>query len=406
MKIINDPVLGLLDVDKFLVRDVMQHPLFQRLSRIKQLGLTYYVYPGAVHTRFQHSLGAAYLMNLAIKTLRNKSVEITDQEYKSALFAILLHDLGHGPFSHTLEGEFFSEVSHEEISLEYMKIISNSLGNQFEEGIEVFKGTHPKKILHQLVSSQLDTDRLDYLNRDSFFTGVSEGIIGSQRIIKMLDVVGDQIVVEHKGIYSVEKFLIARRLMYWQVYLHKTVIAVDQMLKAAIRRARLLINNGEKTNTPWAFEYFLKNKITFDKLYQEIDGKNPLDVFAYVDDTEVIYALKQWRFSNDFVLRELSTRLLDRNLFKIEIFEDGIPENKLENIKDYVVSKHKIPKEYIDYFVSSGALYNKAYDTNKNHNIKILYKDGSLKDIAQASDIGGVQALSKVVKKEFVVYLR
>ncbi|MBQ9212918.1 MAG: HD domain-containing protein [Bacteroidales bacterium] len=404
LKVINDPVYGLINIENELVFDVIEHRLFQRLRRIKQLGFSYLVYPGAMHTRFQHSLGAAFLMQNALKVISDKGCPLTSQDKEAALLAILLHDLGHGPFSHTLENSFFDNISHEEISAEFMKIINNDFNGAIQHGISVFTNEHHKKILHKLVSSQLDMDRLDYLNRDSFFTGVSEGVIGSERIIKMLNFVDNEPVVEAKGIYSVEKFLIARRLMYWQVYLHKTVVVAEEILKLIIKRAKEIIRDGKDIFAPPSLKFFLKNSISKEDLHKDFEGKTPLDFFAQLDDSDIISSIKVWQFSDDFVLSNLCNRLINRKLFKIEIFPNECPDDKFMEIRKNVLQKQICPKQYIDYFVIRGTLYNKAYSRGKDETIKIVMKDGLVKDIASASDISNVSALSKTVKKSFICY--
>ena len=404
LKVINDPVYGLINIENELIFDVIEHPLFQRQRRIKQLGLSYLVYPGAMHTRFQHALGATYLMQNALKVISEKGCPLTSDDKQAALLAILLHDLGHGPFSHTLENSFFDNISHEDISTEFMKIIDNDFGGRIKGGIEVFTNTYHKKILHKLVSSQLDMDRLDYLNRDSFFTGVSEGVVGSERIIKMLNFVDSEPVVEAKGIYSVEKFLIARRLMYWQVYLHKTVVVAEEILKLIIKRAKELLKSGTDIFAPPSLKFFLTNSIAQNGLHTKFSGKTPLEYFAQLDDSDIISAIKVWQFSDDFVLSTLSKRLINRNLFKIEIFPGDIPDDKVSEIRTKVLSKKLCSEEFLDYFVIKGTLYNKAYSRGKDETIKIVMKDGLVKDIASASDISNVSALSKTVKKNFVCY--
>ena len=404
LKIINDPVYGLINLENEILFDIIEHPLFQRLRRITQLGLAYYVYPGAMHTRFQHALGATFLMQKALNVLQRKGITLTDDDKISALGAILLHDIGHGPFSHTLEYNFFKDICHEDISLLFMQKINNETNGKLNGAIKVFNNTHEKKLLHQLVSSQLDMDRLDYLNRDSFFTGVSEGIVGSERIIEMLTVKDGNLAVEAKGIYSIEKFLIARRLMYWQVYLHKTVVVVEQMLKKIIARARQLINSGQELYAPLALNFFLKNNITSEFINTPFDGKTPLDYFAMLDDNDIFSSIKVWQYSNDYVLKNLCTRLLNRKLFKIEISNTKYKTDYINQIKDKTIKEKNIPKEYINYFVIYGNLENNAYTTSPSDEIKILRKDQTLNDIAKESDISNISALSKKVKKYFIIY--
>ncbi len=403
-KVINDPVYGIISIDNKLIFDIIEHPLMQRLRRIKQLGLSCLVYPGAMHTRFQHVVGATYLMQNAIDELKGKGLRLNSDDRDAAMVAILLHDLGHGPFSHTLENSFFCNISHEQISEEFMKIINRDHGGELEGGIQVFNNTHELKILHKLVSSQLDMDRLDYLSRDSFYTGVNEGVISSDRIIKMLNYHGDEPVIEYKGIYSIEKFLIARRLMYWQVYLHKTVVVAEEMLKLIIKRAKEIAASGRKLFAPPQLEFFLSHNISEDGLHQVFDDKTPLEHFANLDDSDIVSAIKVWQYDSDYVLSNLCKRLCNRQLFKIEISNDEIPESRIQEIKDLILSRHLVPEEHIDSFVISGTLYNKAYSRNRDEKINILMKDGQVKGIGSISDISIVSALSKTVKKNFVCY--
>ena len=404
LKIVNDPVYGLISIDNELIFDIIEHPLFQRQRRIKQLGLSYLVHPGAMHTRFQHALGATHLMQDALSVLGRKGFYISDEDRESAMIAILLHDLGHGPFSHTLENSFFHDVSHERISEEFMKIIDRDHYGKLAGGIKVFNDTHPKRLLHKLVSSQLDMDRLDYLNRDSFFTGVSDGVIGSARIIQMLSCHDDEPVIEAKGIYSIEKFLIARRLMYWQVYLHKTVVAAEEMLKLIIRRAKQLSKQGKVLFASPALQFFLQNVVTERDIHTEYDGITPLQHFAQLDDSDIISAIKVWRGCDDFVLSTLCARLIDRRLFKIEVSNNEIHDTRVQEIKDEVLRRKTAPEEFVDWFVIKGTLYNKAYSRNHNDSIKVIQKDGTISEIAAASDMSNVFALSKTVKKSFVCY--
>jgi hypothetical protein len=404
LKIVNDPVYGLISIDNELIFDIIEHPLFQRQRRIKQLGLSYLVHPGAMHTRFQHALGATHLMQDALSVLGRKGFNISDEDRESAMIAILLHDLGHGPFSHTLENSFFSNVSHEQISEEFMKIIDRDHNGRLAGGIKVFNNTHPCKLLHKLVSSQLDMDRLDYLNRDSFFTGVSDGVIGSARIIQMLSCYNDEPVLEAKGIYSIEKFLIARRLMYWQVYLHKTVVAAEEMLKAIISRAKELVKGGVDLFASPSLKFFLANSVTEGDLHTKYDGFTPLEHFAQLDDSDIVSAIKVWRYCGDYVLSELCARLIDRRLFKIEVSAAEIPDTRVQEIKDEMLQRKTVPEEFVDRFVIKGKLYNKAYSLHHNDAIKLIQKDGTISEVAAASDMSNVFALSKTVQKSFVCY--
>ncbi len=410
LKIINDPVYGFVKIPFPIVYDIIQHTYFQRLRRIKQLGLTDLVYPGAVHTRFQHVLGATHLIGNAIQELRTKGVGISEAEAQGVTLAILLHDIGHGPFSHTLEKSFVKSISHEEISLLYMKKLNKIFEGQLDLCIEIFTDRYPKKFLHQLVSSQLDMDRLDYLRRDSFFTGVVEGNVGSERIIQMLDVHKDRLVVQQKGIYSVEKFLIARRLMYWQVYLHKTVVSGEQMLIKILKRAKKLASNGEKLFASRALHFFLYNDIENVKDFckKRKSGKTGLDYFSQLDDTDIILAIKEWTKHSDRILSTLCSMLIDRKLLKTEIFsfsERKKAIKKIKKVRKRVQKKFDLNKKEVKYFAFGGKIYNNAYAKENDNKINIISKDLKIKDIAEASDISNVKALSKTVTKYFICSL-
>jgi HD superfamily phosphohydrolase len=399
-KIINDPVYGFISIPTDLVFDLIEHPYFQRLRYIKQLGMTHLVYPGALHTRFHHAIGALHLMSLAVETLRYKGQIITEAEEEAVSVAILLHDIGHGPFSHALEQLIVEGVWHEDIS----KLLMNELNKQFNGrltmAIEIFNGTYSKNFLHQLVSSQLDMDRMDYLNRDSFFTGVSEGVISSDRIIKMLNVVDDHVVVEEKGIYSIEKFLIARRLMYWQVYLHKTVIAAEVQLTKILKRAREVIQNGDELNCTPALNHFLSNRINSEVFILEDSN---LQTFAGLDDTDIMAAVKVWAGSKDFVLSKLCRDLIQRNLYHVDITNDLPDQKKVDDLIAKVVEIYGISIHEASYFVFTDDVRNNAYKT-EDGSILILMKDGSVKDITAASDNSNLQALAKTVKKYILCY--
>ena len=405
LKIVNDPIYGFINMPSELIYDIIQHPFFQRLRRIKQLGLTSYVYPGATHSRFQHVLGATYLMEQALDVLLSKSIEITKEEIEGTLIAILLHDIGHPPLSHTLEYIFVENVSHEELSLLFMGELNKDFVGKLSLGMEIFNGTYEKKFLHQLVSSQLDMDRLDYLRRDSFFTGVSEGVVGSDRIIKMLNVRNNELVVEEKGIYSVEKFLIARRLMYWQVYLHKTVVVAEQMLINVILRAKeLYISDKELFFTP-SLKYFFDNRIdSISKLLKITGGRLPLEVYSQLDDTDVFVSIKQWQFHDDFILSFLSKSIINRSLLKIELQENPFSDGKVKNIRKLVTEKFKLSDNEINYLVFTDSIKNNAYSEKKEITINILAKNNELRDIAIASDVSNVAVLSKIVEKFFLCY--
>ena len=392
-KIFNDPVYGFVSVPRGLLLELIDHPYFQRLRRIRQLGLAPYVYPGALHTRFHHALGALHLMQEAIETLRQKGTEITDAEAEAACAAILLHDIGHGPFSHALEHTLI-EMHHEEISTWFMEVLNREFEGRLALAIRIFNDTYPKKFLHQLVSGQLDMDRMDYLNRDSFFTGVSEGVIGYDRIIKMLAVHEGQLVVEEKGIYSIEKFLIARRLMYWQVYLHKTGVSAEHMLIHTLRRARELALAGETLEAPRHLAWFL-----YRKPGEQVKNEELLQHFSRLDDNDVTAAIKYWSESADFTLAYLSAGLLDRRLFRLEWFSEPVSDDYRTSIqlkvRDFLGSGAEI-----DYMVFTGAESNRAYDDSKEQ-IRILFKNGSVVPIDQCSD---VPLYTQVVTKYFICY--
>lgn len=403
-KIINDPVHGIITIPSDFIYELIEHPYFQRLSRIRQLGLTYLVYPGAVHTRFHHALGAVHLMNEAIKIIRSKGHEITEEETKAVHAAILLHDIGHGPFSHTLENYIVEGISHEALSLVFMEKLNEIFDGDLNLCIKIFRDTYHKKFLHQLVSSQLDMDRLDYLRRDSYFTGVSEGIVGSDRIIKMLQVNDDSIVVEEKGIYSIEKFLIARRLMYWQVYLHKTVLAADQILIKILQRAKYLIRNGEKLFASEPLLFFLKNNVVLENFYTiNHSEESILPLFAQLDDNDILSAIKAWINSKDKILADLSYRLINRKLFSIKLQNEAFKPSEIEQIANKVKKALKLSEEECKYYVFSDQISNSTYSF-EDESINILSKNGELRDITEASDMLNHAVLSKTVKKYFLCF--
>ena len=395
-KILNDPVYGFINIPTGFSFDIIEHPYFQRLRRIKQLGLTDLVYPGAVHTRFQHTLGAVHLLESAIGVIKSKGHTITREEETAVTLAILLHDIGHGPFSHTLEKMIIDEYGHEELSLFYMNELNKDFGGELELTIQIFQNKYHKKFLHQLVSSQLDVDRMDYLRRDSFYTGVSEGIIGSDRIIKMLNVVDDELVVEAKGIYSIEKFLIARWLMYWQVYLHKTVVSAEQLLLKIFNRVKYLIAKNKSIYLPKSLQYFYINQDK--KEIHEI-----LTYFSMIDDTDIITCIKQWALEEDPVLKILSKRLLNRNLFRVEIQNTPFDKDKIDELTQNTADLFKLSKEETAYFVFTDYISKNAYSVF-DEKIQILYKDGKLVDVAEASDMLNISVLSKTVRKYFLCY--
>lgn len=394
-KIINDPVYGFVAIPSELIFDLIQHAYFQRLRYIKQVSMTHLVYPGALHTRFQHAIGAMHLMTLALETLRSKGVKISEEEQEAALIAILLHDIGHGPFSHSLEHTLIENVSHEMLSSILMNRLNDEFNGRLSLAISIFNNHYPRKFLHRLVSSQLDTDRMDYLIRDSFFTGVSEGVISFDRIIKMLNVVGDDIVVESKGIYSVEKFLIARRLMYWQVYFHKTVIAGEQMLIQALSRAKHISMEGAILFSTPALGHFLRKRVCAENFMED---ETHLEWFTQLDDMDIMSAIKVWAKSDDFILRTLCSRLMERNLFRTEIRNEPFSQNQLELLESRAVHRFKIDKEEVSYFVIPHRIQNSAYDSTLDR-IKILKKSGELEDIASASDLANLESLTKRVEK-------
>lgn len=397
-KIFNDPIYGFINIHSHLIYDIIETTQFQRLRRIKQTGLADFVYPGANHTRFHHALGAMHLMSRALDNLREKGHLISNEEYEAALIAILLHDAGHGPFSHTLEPTLLSNVSHESISLLVMKALNQQFSNQLELAINIFTGSYHRPFFHQLVSSQLDIDRLDYLKRDSFFTGVSEGSIGSERIIKLFEIVDDKIVVEEKGIYSIENFLSARRLMYWQVYLHKTGIAADAMLKNTLLRAKFLIKNKADIQTPSPLNSFLSTEID----YESISNNNEiLDQFVQLDDYDIWAAIKGWRNSNDKTLAYLSSSIINRKLYKIKLGNSPFPELKKElELKFLEIG---ISKEDLPFYITEGSISNEAYMAH-NQKIQLLKKDGSVVDIEKTADLPNIKAMSKIVTKYYLCW--
>jgi HD superfamily phosphohydrolase len=397
LKIINDPIYGFIPVHNELIFQIIEHPYVQRLRHISQMGLSYLVYPGAHHTRFHHALGAMFLMQRAVATLRQKRVDISSQEEEALYLAILLHDIGHGPFSHGLEGIIVPNMSHEELSLAIMDRLNKEYNGALDLAIEIFTGRHTRKFLKQLVSGQLDMDRLDFLRRDSFYTGVAEGSISAQRLIAMLNVVDDCLVVEEKGIHSVENFLVARRLMYWQVYLHKASLCAEHILMKIIMRARELKRSGKDLGIVGSLNYFL----SFDQ-NQEL-SQDSLNHFLHLDDIDIMAALKLWMSHDDFVLSQLSKTIIKRKLFKIKINEAEFSNEKLEEKRQKFAIKHNLSAHEASYFVFTGSISNLAYNQSKE-NIKLLRKDGSLIDVAQASDQLHIKALSEKVVKYFQCY--
>lgn len=396
-KIFNDPVYGFVNIPYGILFDLVEHPYFQRLRRIKQVSLTHYVYPGALHTRFHHALGAMHLMGQAIETLRSKGVAIEAEEAEAARIAILLHDIGHGPFSHTLEHSLLN-VHHEELSLLLMEKLNEAFGGALDLAIRIFRGDYPKKFLHQLISGQLDMDRMDYLNRDSFFTGVYEGVIGYDRIIKMLAVSGGELVVEEKGIYSIEKFLMARRLMYWQVYLHKTVLAAEQMLIRAVRRARQLVAAGQTFHISKPLAFFLHNE--FSREAFEADKDRWLEYFTRLDDYDIVSALKEFSGADDRLLSFLSASIVDRRLFRLELKNHPFAGEYREEVCRRIGKEFGFSEAELEFLVFGGEETNSEYSTSKDE-IKILFKDGRVLPMSESSDYG---MQSKIVTKYYLCY--
>ncbi|WP_457616897.1 HD domain-containing protein [Lutibacter sp.] len=392
LKILNDPIYGFITIPNALIFDLVEHPYFQRLRRISQMGLSYLVYPGAHHTRFHHALGCLHLMQKAIQTLKFKGIDISEEEETATCIAILLHDIGHGAFSHALESSIVTGISHEEISLKFMEELNKTFDGRLSLAIDIFKGNYHRKFLYQLISSQLDVDRLDYLKRDSFYTGVAEGNINSDRLLAMLNVKNDCLVIEEKGIYSVEKFIVARRLMYWQVYLHKTGLVAEILLEKILKRAKELTSSGVKLPASSIFDYFLSNQFNHNNFTNKT-----LEKFAKLDDYDVFAAIKEWCSHEDFILSKLSNSLINRNFPKIILQNTPFEESEINEIKN------KFKAENSAYFVYNGKICNQAYDATKN-NIQIVYKNGNMKDITQASDHLNIQALSKPVYKYYLCY--
>ena len=399
-KIINDPVYGFITIPDEIIFDILEHPHMQRLRRIMQLGLSHLVYPGANHTRFHHVLGAMHLMSEAVATIRRKGHEITVEEERAVCLAILLHDIGHGPFSHALEYDIVCGVSHEEISSFFIEELSKEFDGQLDMALLIFQNKYSKPFLHQLVSSQLDMDRLDYLNRDSFYSGVSEGIIGTDRLIEMLNVRDGQLVLEEKGIYSIEKFIVARRLMYWQVYLHKTVVAAEFMLIHALRRAKFLAKRGDSVFASPALSFFMTQDITENDFHER---KEVLENFALLDDYDIWSAIKVWQTHSDLILAQLAQSFVNRKLFKIVISKEPFSEERIAAERQRVQDAYQLTEEEVDYFVYSDILTNKAYNQDKQ-NINLLMKNGDIIDLTKASDNLNISALAQPVEKYFLCF--
>lgn len=398
LKIFNDPIYGFVSITNPLIYDLIQHPYFQRLRRISQMGMSYLVYPGAHHTRFHHALGCMHIMQKTVQVLRFKGVEISEDEENALYIAILLHDIGHGPFSHAMEHSIVEDVNHESISLLFMDKLNREFNGELDLAIKIFKGEYHRKFMLHLISSQLDMDRMDYLKRDSFYSGVAEGNINSERLIQMLDVQNDMLVIEEKGIYSVEKFLVARRLMYWQAYLHKTSLAAELVLTKILKRAKELTQQGRILTASSPLQFFLQNKISLEDFNDKV-----LYTFSMLDDFDVISAIKEWRFEDDFVLSHLCTMIIDRDLPKIRLQSDKVSKEEVKKLKDEFVLKYKLSEKEADYFVFKGKIKNQAYNKT-GEPIHILKKDRSVEDVVEASDQLNLKALSKPVTKYYLCF--
>ncbi|MCZ8197536.1 MAG: HD domain-containing protein [Flavobacterium sp.] len=397
-KILNDPIYGFITIPNSLIYDLIQHPYFQRLRRISQMGLSYLVYPGAHHTRFHHALGCMHIMQKAVEVLRFKNISISQEEEDALYIAILLHDIGHGPFSHAMEHSIVENVNHEEISMLFMNKLNQEFEGKLSLAIKIFKGDYHRKFMLQLISSQLDMDRMDYLKRDSFYTGVAEGNINSDRLIQMLNVVDDVLVLEEKGIYSIEKFLMARRLMYWQAYLHKTSLVAELILTKILKRAKFLTQNGTILESSKPFQFFLNTKVELENFDDETLLK-----FSQLDDFDIISAIKAWQFNDDFILSSLSKMIINRDLLKIKLSSDKFPVEVIQNLINQFSEQNNISKEDTNYFIFKGKIKNQAYSKIAEP-IRILKKDKTIEDIVEASDQLNLKALSKPVTKYYICY--
>ena len=400
LKIVNDPVYGFILIPNAFILDLIEHPYFQRLCRISQMGLSYLVYPGARHTRFHHALGCMYLMQQAIQTLRYKQVEITPEEEEGLYITILLHDIGHGPFSHAMEHSIVEGISHEEISLAFMEELNRQFEGKLSIAIEIFQKKYHKEFMNQLISSQLDMDRLDYLKRDSFYSGVSEGNINSQRIIAMLTVKDDTLIVEEKGIYSIEEFLVARRLMYWQVYLHKTSIGAEFVLIRILARVKELTQQGKKLPMTTALRFFVENHITKETFY-----RHALHLFAQLDDYDIISGLKEWQYGDDWVLAKLSQMILNRDLLRVKLYKSPVEKEKVQELLQETAQQLNISEDLAHYFVFTGEISNTAYRKDEQ-NILIYTKNNKIVDVTKASDQMNLDALSTKVTKYYLCSLK
>ncbi len=398
LKLFNDPIYGFITIPNALIYDLIQHPYFQRLRRISQMGLSYLVYPGANHTRFHHALGCMHIMQKAIETLRFKGVSISKEEENALYIAILLHDIGHGPFSHAMEKSIVEDVHHEAISLLFMNQLNIEFDGQLSLAIQVFKGDYHRKFMLQLISSQLDMDRMDYLKRDSFYSGVSEGNVNSERLIQMMNVVNDVLVIEEKGIYSVEKFLMSRRLMYWQVYLHKTSLVAELILTKALKRAKELTQKGIVLPCSEPLLFFMQNKITLENF-----NSPTLDLFAQLDDFDIISALKSWQKQDDFILSSLSKMIINRDLLKIKISNEKPSTLELLPLKEALATQNNLTLQETNYFIFKGKIKNQAY-SKEAEPIRILKKDKTIEDVVEASDQLNLKSLSKLVTKYYICF--
>jgi uncharacterized protein len=399
-KILNDPIYGFTTIPNALIFDLIEHPYYQRLRRITQLGLTYLVYPGAYHARFHHALGAMHLMQNAIKTLQSKGHEITEDEEQAVLIAILLHDIGHGPFSHALEHSIVNGINHEHISMMIMDKLNEEFDGKLSLAIQIFQNKYPKKFLHQLISSQLDVDRLDYLKRDSFYSGVSEGVINSDRIISMFNVSNGELVVDAKAIYSIEKFIIARRLMYWQVYLHKAVLSAEFSLVEVLKRAKTLVQGGEDLFSTSALMAFLKNDYCLDDFNTKPEL---LELFCQLDDFDIMTSIKEWTRHSDKILSVLSQKIIQRKLLKIELQDTEFDLSYIETIQNKAAQIYELSPQDCRHLVFTNKIDNKAYNPKKDK-INLLFKDGSIVDIAEAADQLNISVLAQTVTKHFLCY--
>jgi HD superfamily phosphohydrolase len=398
LKILNDPIYGFISITNPFIYDLIQHPYFQRLRRISQMGMSYLVYPGAHHTRFHHALGCMHIMQKTVSVLRFKGVEISTEEENALYIAILLHDIGHGPYSHAMEHSIVESINHEKISLMFMDKLNRQFNGQLTLAIKIFKGEYRRKFMLHLISSQLDMDRMDYLKRDSFYSGVAEGNINSERLIQMLDVENDMLVIEEKGIYSVEKFLVARRLMYWQAYLHKTSVAAELILTKILKRAKELTHHGQTLPASRPLQYFLQNRIMLDDFDEKV-----LETFSQLDDYDIMSAIKEWQWHEDYVLSNLSRMIINRDLLKIRLQAEKVNKEDVVQLRNKLMEQQGLTEKEAEYFVFKGKIKNQAYNKT-GEPIHILKKDRSIEDVVEASDQLNLKALSKPVTKYYLCF--